>query len=334
MSCDLGVIYYLLNIYLACEAVSCSRVLSEPVTWDLVGSEGLFSELLVATVLNGIHLESVRVAVDVVVLGEEIRHWVESGDQSKGEAKHDLGVWDLGSGDVSEVLRNVVGHLWGGGWSSIFILDHTVMELWGHSNDHVIVVWVVVSALWHIKTEWWVVVVTGQEVVRVVDETWRVGKGLRKIWWPDSHVGILSLMHRHVWWPHSVMDHSLSVVPLLEEVTSVFLMTWVDLWEVDHLVGKLSLLETLVDEEIVLLMHGSVATLASSLEHLEASSEGGGVISVPGDLRWPVGVTVMHTDGVHLLLVTLDTVWGTNVISEEPGFRSLMTGEQGVSGDG
>jgi len=152
--------------------------LTEPVTWDLVSLEGLFSELLVATVLDSVHLESVGVAVDVVILGEEVRDWVEGCNQSKGEAKHNLGVWDLGSGNVSEVLRNVMGHLWGGGRSSIVILDHTIMELWGHSNDHVIVVWVVVSSLWHIKTERWVVMVTGQEVVRVVDETWRVGKGL------------------------------------------------------------------------------------------------------------------------------------------------------------
>jgi len=274
----------------------CSGELVEPVAGNLVGSEGLFSELLVATVLDSVHLESVGVAVDVMVLGEEVRDWVESGDQSQGQAKHDLGVWDLGSGDVSEVLRDVVSHLWGGGRSSIVILDHTVMELWGHSNDHVIVVWVVVSSLWHIKTEWWVVMVTGQEVVGVVDQSWGVGKSLGKIWWPDTHVGVLGLMHSHVWWPHSIMDDSLSVVPLLEEITSVFLMTWMNLGEVDHLLSELSLLETLVHQKIVLLMHGSVATLASSLEDLEASSESGGVVGVPGDLGWPVGVTVVHTD--------------------------------------
>jgi len=273
-----------------------SRVLTEPVTWDLVSLEGLFSELLVTTVLNSVHLESVRVAVDVVILCEKIRDWVEGSDQGQGEAKDDLGVWDLGSGNVSKVLRDVMSHLWGRGRSSIIILDHTIMELWGHSNDHVIVVWVVVSTLWHIKTEWWVVMVTGKEVIRVVDQTWRVGKSLGKIWWPDSHVGVLGLMHSHVWWPHSIMDDSLSVVPLLEEITSVFLMTWMNLRKVDHLFGELSLPETLVHQKIVLLMHGSVATLASSLENLEASSKSGRVVGVPGNFGWPVRVTVMHTN--------------------------------------
>lgn len=103
-------------------------------------------------------------------------------------------------------------------------------------------------------------------------------------------------MHSHVWWPHSVVDDSLSVVPLLEEITSILLMTWMNLGEVDHLLGKLSLSETLVHQKIVFLMHGSVATLASSLENLEASSKSGRVVGVPGDLGWPVRVTVMHTN--------------------------------------
>ena len=139
-------------------------------------------------------------------------------------------------------------------------------------------------------------------------------------------------MHSHVWWPHSVVDHSLSVIPLLEEVTSVFLMTWVNLWQVDHLFGELSLLETLVDQEIVLLMHSTVASLASSLENLEASSESGRVVGVPGDLRWPVAVTVMHTNGVDLLFITLDTVWGSDIISEEPSFGGFVTSEKWVAG--
>lgn len=71
------------------------------------------------------------------------------------------------------------------------------------------------------------------------------------------------------------MDDSLSVVPLLEEITSILLMTWMNLGEVDHLVGKLSLLETLIHQKIVFLMNGSMASLASSLENLEASSKSG-----------------------------------------------------------
>ena len=68
------------------------------------------------------------------------------------------------------------------------------------------------------------------------------------------------------------MDDSLSEVPLLEVVSSVLLVSGMDLRSKDHFVHELSLLETLINKEIILLMHGSMATLARSLEDLESSS--------------------------------------------------------------
>jgi hypothetical protein len=47
----------------------------------------------------------------------------------------------------------------------------------------------------------------------------------------------------------------------------------VDLGSENHAVHELSLLETLVYQEIVLLMHGTVAALARPLEDLEAASQ-------------------------------------------------------------
>ena len=87
--------------------------MTEPVTWGLVSSESLFSELLVSSVLDGVHFESVGVAVDVVVLGEEVGDWIAGSNNGKGHAKHDLGVWNLRSGDVHEILGNVMSHLRG-----------------------------------------------------------------------------------------------------------------------------------------------------------------------------------------------------------------------------
>jgi len=184
----------------------------------------------------------------------------------------------------------------------------------------VIVVWVEVTTLWDIETEWSTVVISSEQVVWVVDVTWLMGSGLGELWWPHSLVGRLSLMDSHVWWPDSVRDLSLAIVPLLEEVRSILLVTWVDLWKIDHFLSELSLLETLVDEEIILLMHGSVASLAGSREDLESSSQSGRVPGVPMDIRWEVIVSVVHTDRVDLLFVTLDAVRGTNVVSKDPGF--------------
>jgi len=45
-----------------------------------MGLEHLFSELLVAAVLDCIDLESMRVRVDIMVLGEQVTNRVESGN--------------------------------------------------------------------------------------------------------------------------------------------------------------------------------------------------------------------------------------------------------------
>lgn len=60
-----------------------------------MSSESLFSELLVASVLDSVDLESMRVAVDVMVLGIEIRDWVECGNNEQTHGEDNFGVWDL-----------------------------------------------------------------------------------------------------------------------------------------------------------------------------------------------------------------------------------------------
>lgn len=252
----------------------CSWESAEPVTWDLVTLEHLFSELLVAlAVLDCIDFKSVRVGVDVMVLCEEVWNGIESKNDATNHTNDNLLIWHLWSSDVSEILRNIMSHLWSWSWSTIFVFNHAIMELWWHSNNHVIKVWVVESALWNIESERWVVVVTGQQVVWVINETWLVRVSLWKFRWPDTIVGILGLMDSEIWSPHSVMNNSLSVVPLLEVITFVFLVSGVDSWSEDHLWHQFSLLETLINKQIVFLMHSSVTTLARSLENLETTSQ-------------------------------------------------------------
>lgn len=57
----------------------------------------------------------------------------------------------------------------------------------------------------------------------------------------------------------------------------------------------------------------------------------GRVEGVPGDVRWEVVVTVVHTNGVDLLFVTLDTVWGTNVVTEQPSLVGNGVAGESVS---
>jgi len=58
------------------------------------------------------------------------------------------------------------------------------------------------------------------------------------------------------------VDLALALIPFLEEVTTILLMGGVDLGQVLHLRLELALLETLVNKQIVLLVHGAVAALA------------------------------------------------------------------------
>ena len=50
------------------------------------------------------------------------------------------------------------------------------------------------------------------------------------------------------------------------------------------------------------------------------------------DIRWEVIVSVVHTDRVDLFFVTLDTVGGADVISEDPSLSWLRATSEGVVG--
>jgi len=69
-----------------------------------VGLEGLFSELLVASVLYCVDFESVGVAVHEMVLGEQVGDWVESADNAENHGNDQLGVGNFALGEVGQVF--------------------------------------------------------------------------------------------------------------------------------------------------------------------------------------------------------------------------------------
>jgi len=159
-----------------------------------------------------------------------------------------------------------------------------------------IVVRVEVTTLWDIKTKWRSVMIASEQVVRIVGKTRLHVTCLGQLWGPYTLVGILGLMDSHVGWPDSIINSALTEVPFLEVIRAMLLMTWMNLGKVDHLLDKLRLVETFLNKQIILLMHSSVAALASTGENLEASAESSRVVCVPGDVRWEVIVTVVHTN--------------------------------------
>lgn len=69
------------------------------------------------------------------------------------------------------------------------------------------------------------------------------------------------------------MDDSLPVVPFLEIISFVFLVSGMKFGQEDHFIHQLSLFETLIHKQIIFLMHSSVTALACSLENLESSPQ-------------------------------------------------------------
>lgn len=170
-----------------------------------------------------------------MVLGEQVRDWVESGNDAESHTKDNFSVRNFGLSKVRDVFGDVVSHLWCRSWSTIIELNHTVVKLRRHGNNHVIVVGIEITTFRNIMTERSSIVVSCQQIVGIVSKTGLVGTSFGEFRWPDTLVCILGLMDSHVWWPDSVMDLSLSEVPLLEVITSVLLMGWVNFGQVNHL---------------------------------------------------------------------------------------------------
>jgi len=65
-----------------------------------------------------------------------------------------------------------MSHLRGTGRNSVIVLNHAVLQLRRHCHDHMVEVRIEESAFWNIMAEGRVVMIAGQHVVRVVDESW------------------------------------------------------------------------------------------------------------------------------------------------------------------
>lgn len=60
-----------------------------------MGFKGLLAELLVATTFDCVYLKTMRVGVNIVVLGEQVGHWVYSSNGCQEHADENFSVWYL-----------------------------------------------------------------------------------------------------------------------------------------------------------------------------------------------------------------------------------------------
>ena len=76
-----------------------------------MSSESLLSEFLVTSVLHSVELQSVRVGVDVMLLGEDVRDRIESSHHTEDHGDDHHSVRHLVSSKEGDVFSDVVGHL-------------------------------------------------------------------------------------------------------------------------------------------------------------------------------------------------------------------------------
>jgi len=114
------------------------------------------------------------------------------------------------------------------------------------------------------------------------------------------------------------MNLSLSVIPLLEVVSFELLMSGVEFLQVDHFTHEFSLSKTFINEQIVFFVNDSVTSGAYTREYFVSSSQSGRVVSLKSLVMRPIHVSVHCSDRVDLFFIPFDTVWRSNVISEQP----------------
>lgn len=175
-----------------------------------------------------------------------------------------------------------------------------------------------VSSFRDFESEGREVVIPGKDIVDVTSVGRVVLSSSGEIHGPESLISGLGVVSSHISGPNSVVNESLSIVPLIEVVTSSDLVAGVHGGSVFHLVDELLLTEDLIDHDVVLLLVGSVTRLAGLEPDLESSTHGGGVEGLEESFLSPVEVAVVLADRIDLLFVTVNAVGSADVVTVNP----------------
>jgi hypothetical protein len=236
-----------------------------------VGLAGL-PVLVVQAVTHSIHFGPVAQQVPVICVGLQV---FEGHQQQAGSHDHPLPDFLVRAPIAVPPLhernevRHVVGHLRSGGGCPILVVEHPVVELPGHTNDHVVEVGVEGLALGDVHTIGWLEVVARHDVVDVCDSS-GPHTDFGEVSGPHTAVGILGLVLTEVGGVNVVVDVPITLVPLLVVVLLVVMVGGVDREVLGHPGGQLELLVDLVQQIVVLLADHTVAVAAVAREHLEA----------------------------------------------------------------
>jgi len=289
-------------------------------------SASLLKMVIINTISNSVHFPTGGKQVSVESSGLDVFEGPNEGD---GSEPHDVSGFLIGSLvtvsslHVRDEVGDIISQLGSGGGGTIFVFEHTIIKLSGHTNDHMIIVGVEVFTLGDIDTMRGLVVVTGQDVEDVVDAT-RSESNLGQIDGPDTVVGVFTLILGELGRIDSVVNVSVSFIPFLIVVLLVMMMGRMDR-EVGDKGSQFQLFVGLIQQGIVLLVDHTVTIGTVSSKDQETSSDTGTVVSTEESELRPVEVTVMGTDFSNHFFVTLNTPMSTDVISVHPALSFIFT---------
>lgn len=193
-------------------------------------SASLLKMVIIDTISNSVHFPTSREQVSVEGSSLDV---FEGPDKGYTSEDHEVSGFFIGSLvtvsslHVRDEVGDIISQLGSGGGGTIFVFEHTIIKLSGHTNDHMIIVRVEVFTLGDIDTIRGLVVITGQDVEDIVDTTGSESN-LGKIDGPDTVVGVLTLILREIRGIDSVVDVSVSFIPFLIVVLLVMMMGRMD----------------------------------------------------------------------------------------------------------
>lgn len=114
------------------------------------------------------------------------------------------------------------------------------MQLPGHTDNHVVEIGIEVFSLWNVHSIWGFEMIAGHDIVDVVDSSWSESD-FEEISWPDSTVGVFSLILGIIWSVNVIMNISVSFIPLLIIILLEVLMCGVNGEVLSNPTGKLEL---------------------------------------------------------------------------------------------
>ena len=228
--------------------------------------------MLVAQVVsNGVDLGSCTEQRCIVAVSLQV---CDGDEEVASQQKHIFSSFFIGEGvamsslhEVDEV-GDIVGHLGSGGWGSIFVFEHPVVELSGHTEDHMVIVGVEVFSFGDVHAIWGLEVVACHDVVDIVDSSWS-HSDLGEIYGPDTAVGIFCLILGEVGGVDMIVDEAITLIPLLIVILLEMVVSGMDSEVLSNPGGQFQLFVCLVKKQIVLFTHHTVAVCAVACEDLE-----------------------------------------------------------------